>query len=57
MTLLERTVIEGLRDQGFAVSVWTPEELEGAGVSIAEMEDHLGSQGNTLLDIYRDEEE
>lgn len=48
----DREVLEDLRNRGFAISVWTPDELNPAGVSIRDMEDHLAEAGNAMLDFH-----
>jgi hypothetical protein len=52
MTPEERAVIESLRSQGFAVIVWTPEEL--AGASRKHVEDRSVELGWQVIDDLKD---
>lgn len=47
MTTEQRQVIETLRDEGYAVTIFTPEELKGAKAS--KVEDWMVEQGWEII--------
>lgn len=48
----QKAVIEELRNQGYAVSTWTPEEM-GACTTPEDMEEQLARHGSELIDYNR----
>ena len=52
MTTAERAVIEELRSRGFAVIIWTPEEL--AGASRKHVEDRSVELGWQVIEDLKD---
>lgn len=57
MTEEQRNAITELRNQGYAVCVFTPVELAGSELYQRDMEEQLSSTGNQLIDFHRLEED
>jgi len=47
--------MEKLHDAGYAVVVWTPEEVDRSSVSVKHIEDCLISYGNEYFNMQEDE--
>lgn len=47
---LRKMTVEELRAQGFAVTLYSPEELDG--IAPQDMEEHLGRAGSEFLDLH-----
>lgn len=51
MTTEEQQIVDSLRDQGYAVVIFTPDELDGA--SPDKVEDNLVSSGWEAIDVLK----
>jgi hypothetical protein len=49
-------IIDKIHEAGYAVIIWTPEELENSGESAKHVEDCLISYGNEYFNIQGGEE-
>ncbi len=53
MTDFEQEVINTMRNNGYAISIWYPSELSSVGLDQDEMEEHLTRTGNELIEYHR----
>lgn len=54
MTEAEIHVIRSMREQGYVVVVFTPDELEGIEDYADSLSDGLVADGNDRIEMYRD---
>lgn len=57
LTDTDMKLLMDLRRRGFAVCVFTPQELEAGQCSRRAMEDYLATEGNELLELDRKDTE
>ena len=54
MTEAQMHVIRSLREQGYVIAVFTPEELEGIEEYANSLSEGLVADGNDRIEMYRD---
>lgn len=54
MTKTQLTALRQLRDKGYAIAIFTPEELSGAPVD--DIEDRMVSEGWDAIDMLKEED-